>query len=251
MEPLGLPLYLRIKNVILERIIGFSYVEKLPGELILAGEFNVARGTVKQAIDALVQAGILFREQGRGTFINRDVLQRYYSDLPDLLLRFTGPEAVVLAVESLMPTMADGDISGKMNLPLGSQLLRLERLLQNGRRTVGHGITWLEGSLYSGLSHIETGRSLYAQLRESHGFSPVKARDSIAPVVCDARLARLLALPQGSPLLRVERLAANAEGGVLEFSRFYVADAALTLEIDASQIASDGRWQCAVTTRED
>ncbi|WP_435926980.1 GntR family transcriptional regulator [Dryocola sp. BD613] len=247
MEPLGLPLYLRIKNVILERIIAFSYVEKLPGELILAGEFNVARGTVKQAIDALVQTGILFREQGRGTFINRDILQHYYSDLPDLLLRFTGSAPVSLEVESLMPTMADDHISAKMHLAIGSQLLRLERYLKSAGQVLGHGVTWLDGNVYSGLSHIGEERSLYAQLCESHGFSPVRARDSFASALCNARLARILSLPEGSPLLQVERVATSAEGAVLEYSQFYVANAALSLELDASQIVSDGRWRCTVT----
>ncbi|AHF77235.1 Putative regulatory protein, GntR-family [Sodalis praecaptivus] len=246
MEPLGLPLYLRIKNIILERIIAFSYVEKLPGELVLAGEFNVARGTVKQAIDALVQTGILFREQGRGTFINRDILQHYYSNLPDLLLRFTGSAPVALEIESLMPTMADGDIGVKMGLAIGSQLQRLERYVKQDGRVVGHGVTWLDGSAYSGLSHIEEGRSLYAQLCESYGFSPVKACDSVVPALCSARLARILSLPEGSPLLRLERRAANAEGAILEYSQFHLADAELSLTIDARQITSDGRWQCTV-----
>ena len=36
----GLPLYLRIKDVILQRIISFTYDDKLPGELLLAGEIK-------------------------------------------------------------------------------------------------------------------------------------------------------------------------------------------------------------------
>ncbi len=51
----GLPLYLKIKEIILQRIISFTYDDRLPGELLLADEFKVARGTIKQAIDALVR----------------------------------------------------------------------------------------------------------------------------------------------------------------------------------------------------
>ena len=52
----GLPLYLRIKDVILQRILSFTYDDKLPGELLLAGEFKVARGTIKQAKGRLLTA---------------------------------------------------------------------------------------------------------------------------------------------------------------------------------------------------
>lgn len=62
----GLPLYLRIKDVILQRILSFTYDDKLPGELLLAGEFKVARGTIKQAIDSLASIGMVYREQGKG-----------------------------------------------------------------------------------------------------------------------------------------------------------------------------------------
>lgn len=62
----GLPLYLRIKGIILQRIITFTYDDKLPGELLLADEFKVARGTIKQAIDSLASVGMVHREQGKG-----------------------------------------------------------------------------------------------------------------------------------------------------------------------------------------
>lgn len=245
-EPLGLPLYLRIKNIILERIIAFSYQDKLPGELVLADEFNVARGTVKQAIDALVQNGILFREQGKGTFINRDILQQYYHDLPELLLSFAAAPQISSEITSLMPTMADAEVAEKMRLAPGSQLLRLERTWQQGKHSIGHGISWLDGNIYNGLSHLDANRSLYAQLRESHGISPINARDSYAPVICNARLARLFALPEGSALFCIERLATHMDDNVLEFSRFYIAGGALSLEIHASQIAQDGRWHATL-----
>ncbi|WP_130830704.1 GntR family transcriptional regulator [[Erwinia] mediterraneensis] len=246
-EPLGLPLYLRIKNIILERIIAFSYQDKLPGELVLADEFNVARGTVKQAIDALVQNGILFREQGKGTFINRAILQQYYRDLPELLLHFAAALPLISDIASLMPTMADAEVAEKMDLAVGSQLLRLERSWRRETRTIGHGITWLDGNIYNGLSHLEANRSLYAQLRESHGISPLNARDRYLPVTATARLARLLAVDEGSALFCIERLATHIDDNVLEFSRFYVAGGELALEINASQLAQDGRWHATLT----
>ena len=98
----GLPLYLRIKDVILQRILSFTYDDKLPGELLLAGEFKVARGTIKQAIDSLASIGMVYREQGKGTFINRDALQKYYTDLPDVLTTFDAPGAIEVEVMSLI-----------------------------------------------------------------------------------------------------------------------------------------------------
>ncbi|KAA8998435.1 GntR family transcriptional regulator [Affinibrenneria salicis] len=247
-EPQGLPLYLRIKNILLKRIIAFSYEDKLPGELVLADEFNVARGTIKQAIDALVRVGILSREQGKGTFINRDALQNYYSDLPDLLVQLGGGRALSLETQSLMPVMADETLAAKMQRPTGSQLLRIERVLKSGRDAVGQGVTWLDGSVYSGLSHLEDGRSLYSQLRETHGYSPVKTRDRYSPEICGERMARLFGIPAGSPLFCVERYATGHDDDILEYSRLYISQASLSLEIDTHQTADDGLWHCRIAT---
>lgn len=41
----------------------------LPGEIALAKEFGVSQGTVRRALAALVDSGVLVRHQGRGTFV--------------------------------------------------------------------------------------------------------------------------------------------------------------------------------------
>ena len=43
--------------------------ERIPTEAALVAEFGVGRNTVREALQALVHAGLLRREQGRGTFV--------------------------------------------------------------------------------------------------------------------------------------------------------------------------------------
>ncbi|GAA1931942.1 FadR/GntR family transcriptional regulator [Nocardioides hwasunensis] len=43
--------------------------ERIPTESQLVSEFGVGRNTVREALQALVHAGLLSREQGRGTFV--------------------------------------------------------------------------------------------------------------------------------------------------------------------------------------
>jgi GntR family transcriptional regulator len=42
---------------------------RVPSENTLAQEYDVARGTAKKALDSLVEAGLVRRVQGRGTFV--------------------------------------------------------------------------------------------------------------------------------------------------------------------------------------
>src|SRR5579871_3489391 len=64
-----LPAYWRIARELRERIATGTYRpdEFLPAERDLAREFQASRQTIRLAIDALRQEGLLIPEQGRGT----------------------------------------------------------------------------------------------------------------------------------------------------------------------------------------
>lgn len=63
------PLYKQIKREVVKRITDGTYVEKLPGEVDLAAEFQVARPSVRKALSELVDEDVITRSPARGTFI--------------------------------------------------------------------------------------------------------------------------------------------------------------------------------------
>jgi GntR family phosphonate transport system transcriptional regulator len=72
------PLWRRIQNRLKQAILDGSYEpgERLPTEHALAEEFAVNRHTVRRAVAGLVEQGMLRVEQGRGMFVQENVL--YY-----------------------------------------------------------------------------------------------------------------------------------------------------------------------------
>ena len=68
----AIPLYYRLASVIQE-MVDSSVLrpgDQLPPDEQIAAHLNVARNTVRQAIDQLVRTGTLRRKHGIGTFIN-------------------------------------------------------------------------------------------------------------------------------------------------------------------------------------
>jgi GntR family transcriptional regulator of arabinose operon len=67
------PKYLKLKEYIIDTIIsnGLKPGEKIHSENELAAEFEICRHTVRQAIGELVNDGWLYREHGKGTFVNK------------------------------------------------------------------------------------------------------------------------------------------------------------------------------------
>lgn len=67
----GVSLWRQIADQIRLAIGSGEFADRLPPEVDLAERFGVNRHTVRGAIAALVQEGVLRAEQGRGTFIER------------------------------------------------------------------------------------------------------------------------------------------------------------------------------------
>ena len=65
------PLYIQVANIIRQKILHGAWREDeaIPPETALCVEFDVARGTLRHALQLLENEGYLMREQGRGTFI--------------------------------------------------------------------------------------------------------------------------------------------------------------------------------------
>ena len=66
------PIYLQIKHNLLASIENGIYAinQAIPSEVAIAKRYQVSRMTVRAAINELVQEGLLFRKQGKGTYVS-------------------------------------------------------------------------------------------------------------------------------------------------------------------------------------
>ncbi len=79
----GVALYIQLQKILKKKILSGEYTvgEKIPPENELCDTYNVSRITVRKAVDTLVQERLLYRVQGKGTFVTSLKLRR---DLPKL-----------------------------------------------------------------------------------------------------------------------------------------------------------------------
>ena len=65
------PLWRQLAEILRGKIISGEYEpgRRMASELTLTQEYGLARGTVRQAMKALEDEGLIVRVQGRGTFV--------------------------------------------------------------------------------------------------------------------------------------------------------------------------------------
>src|SRR5690554_909624 len=72
------PYYHQLKAILIEQIMALKDAQQpvlLPTEKDLQEKYQVSRSVVRQAVQELVQEGVVVREQGRGTFALPDKLR--------------------------------------------------------------------------------------------------------------------------------------------------------------------------------
>lgn len=126
-----IPLYQQIKQIIAEKIANGEYKpnEKLPSERELCEQFNVSRITVRQALDEAIKEGLLYRIQGRGTFVTA-AQGRFEQPLESIhrfedLLKSKG-ETGRTEIVDISSVWADLQLSSILQTPIGSPLVCLK-----------------------------------------------------------------------------------------------------------------------------
>jgi DNA-binding GntR family transcriptional regulator len=190
--------------------------DRIANEVALADQLGLSRPTVRQAIQTLVDKGLLVRKRGVGTqVVNAPIRRRVeltslYDDLTRSGLR---PTTSVLGLE-LVP--ADEAAGQRLNLPGGHRVWRLQRLrsvkdepLALMCNLVPEAVTNLDGVDLEGTGLYEHFRSQAINLRVAHQV--------IGARTVDAREAKLLGVRKGDPVLTMERTSYDDKGRAVEY----------------------------------
>lgn len=214
-----LPMYYRIEQGILEQIQqGFLRPgAQLPTEADLAERHGVSRITAKRALDDLVQQGLAYRQQGKGTFVAsrriRDI-SGFGSFSDDIRGRGLRPSSRVLLFKEVYPDLA---VRERLQIGEGKLAIILKRLRLADEEPVALETAWLPSALCPGILEKDlASQSLFAVLREHYGISPTWADAEIEARASNRQEAAILMAKSGTPILEARRTTFAANFDVIE-----------------------------------
>ena len=200
-------LYRQVKDHILGELAAGHWKagEMLPSEKLFAEQLGVSQGTVRKAIQELVEENVLYREQGRGTFV-----QSY------LALRLVRFERV--------PAMKADRPARVLGLPSDGELFHALRVYSWEGKDVGISELWLDTKRFAKLTAEKLARhegSLYQFYERDLGVTIVSVDDRWRAKVFTPALASLGQFMTGAPYIELTRIGKTFGGVPVEYRLSY------------------------------
>lgn len=203
----SIPLYQQIAEDIKRQIKEKRLMEgaKLPGETELSQLYSVSRVTVRKAFALLTENGYIISQQGRGTFVAQQKLERTY--VPKVLMGFSEncerqgmtPSAEILSID-IVPT--PGWMLDRLPAVVGERSIRIRRLLFADSHPVMLDEVFCALS-FSDLLQLDLTKSLFSHLRNM-GFYPSECVRELDIFSATAEEAQHLGVQEGEPLLAIK-----------------------------------------------
>jgi GntR family transcriptional regulator len=210
----GIPAYKRIRGVIWKRI---KTGRLKPGDVVdserdLAKIHEVSLMTARQALISLERDGIVERRRGAGTFvappkIHFNKLMSYTEQMASrgLLAR---SQLLGLKIIDREP-----EIAARLGKQSNSPLIKVERLRQAANEPFALETCYLSAEDFGGLLSAGLARnSLFSILEHDFNVELAHADEEVDATAADPKIAELLAVAPGTPLLRIRQVIYSTKG---------------------------------------
>lgn len=213
------PLYLQVRDLLVARIVAAEWKPgaTLPNEVDLARELSVSPGTVRRALEEMEGERLIYRRQGRGTFVadhtSGELAIRYTNIRTSKSVRFAGEIARV----QLSAGEAHEMEQKRLRLRPGAQVMRIRRARQSaGIPFMVENVT-LPGSLFPGLSDLRDVPHRITLLAQQFGLLLGRAEEQVRASKADSEIAEELGIAKDTPVLILDRVVYTLDGRPVEW----------------------------------
>lgn len=210
---------------------------RLPAEGLLAEEYGVSRGTIRQAMSVLRANGLVASRRGTRRVVLRTSEVQSFGELLSFTrwARSLGEEPggrVVRVVQDL----ATGAESERLRVGDGTGVCRVLRVRTLSARPVMVERTVYPGAIGALVAELDRDTVSFTVRLEEQGVLFADAQHTIDVVPADGTDAELLGCGTGDMLLREQRRSTDPKGAPIEFSedRYLPGTVAFTADSSAS-----------------
>ena len=212
-----IPLWAQVESDLRERIEAGEFAEAFPTDADLTAAYDVSRHTVREAVRNLNRTGLLTRERGRGTVVNKAEFEQSLGTLYSLC---DSVESTGVAQDSELLSceiVNDVDAAKKLGVETSTNLLLLERLRFAAALPLAIDRAWMPASFAMPLMDVDWSHTaLYDELAKLGAPVPNQGWERLTPIVPDEEDRSRLGLRPGDAAFFLERLGSR-DGTAVEW----------------------------------
>jgi GntR family transcriptional regulator len=225
----GKPLFGQLKDLILQWVDTgeLKTGDKLPSERVLSEDYNISRITVRQALNDLVQEGVITKRHGKGYYVAPPRKIEYRLDsllgfIEEFTIKKMRCEITILRREFITPP---DEVRTALDIRNNAKVFLLTRLIIVEGEPLGIDYTYLPANVARLLDGLSLDNSILYQFFEKNGFKLITADQWICAEKPSREEAKLLRTKESDPVLVIYRNTRVAGDVVLDNSRtVYRAD---------------------------
>lgn len=216
------PLYQQLRDILLDAIDSGKWGpnEKIPSENSLSTTYGLSRMTVRAVLTDMVKEGLLYRVQGKGTFVAEKIvtLSPSYIGIREQLEQM-GYEVTTKIIEC-GPVPCGGTIAKSLNIPSGSSVFTIKRVRYIKGEPISIHISYVN-PMYS--AHLTPEalekEQLCILLTQHYGLKKKQVDETLESVLALNEEAELLNVEKGHPLLLLRDILYGEDGNPYEYTK--------------------------------
>lgn len=207
---MGMPMYMRIQQYIRDQIESGNWESDtaIPTEFELMEQFGVSRITVTTALRQLVSEGVIYRIQGKGTYVSGKNSSATLFDIADLLQGGSPLDSTNISEEnhkcwSCKLIIPSNDVAKALNLKKNQKVYEVIRTKANGRKQAVAERLYLPAFVYMGYSELQMQTEHISNIIRDCGIVVGKRIVCTEAVICESNICNLLGIEQGAPAMKL------------------------------------------------
>ena len=219
------PSFIRIHDDLVSRIDTGFYKsgQKLPSERDIAVEYEVSRMTARQALNLLVEEGVLERRVGDGTYVLEKTIIENLRGLTSFsqLMQQSGKTPSSKFISYKVQT-ADVQQARVLGITTKDKIVTIERLRLGDDEVIAYEIAALPFDIVGDIKKEEIFASLYKAI-QSRGYriDNASAFQEFYARNADKHVAKILGINEGDAVLNLRQTSFFSNGKPFEFVRTY------------------------------
>jgi GntR family transcriptional regulator len=219
-----MPIYQVIENDLKEKIQQneLKHGEMIHSENELKDMYSVSRMTVRQALNNLVNEGYLYRQKGKGTFVNNMKIEKRMQGLIGFTEEMRRMNKRVRSKLITFETIkADEEVANKLFLHPGEEVFSIERIRYGDDIPVLFEKLFIPKSLFKDISPEVMETSFYDYIENKMSIKINYCIQTLEAKSSNSRVSEMLEIQKSSPVLYITRNTFLDRGFPFEYVKAY------------------------------